>query len=171
MLARVTLFDSGEVLGSGRIRLSSLTPDAFGAMTGWLSAAVAPEWSIEDLRTAANAYDCVLVGDPAGAPIGLAVVIPNEHEPGAATVPFLSIDPERRFRGLGGEAGLALERTLRRKLGVEKVYAPLHESRGLAVYFWLRLGFRPLSSASSPGPLLGLTEKSNPGIWMLRDQP
>ena len=54
-------------------------------------------------------------------------------------------------------------------LGSERVYAPVPEGRGLAVYFWLRLGFRPLSRAESPKSPLGLTGDSKPGIWMVRD--
>ncbi len=170
MLRPVTLFDPHESLASGRIRLSSLTPEAFEAMSGWLEAAVAPEWRLEDLKGSLEAHERVLVSDGDGVAIGMAVVLAHQPSQDAATVPFLGIDPERRFRGLGGEAGLALEQRLRQKLGVTKVYAPVPEGRGLAVYFWLRLGFRPLSAADSPGPLMGLTDDSKPGIWMLRDE-
>ena len=170
MLRPVTLFEPNEGLTSGRIRLSLLTPEAFEAMSGWLEAAVTPEWRLEDLRDAIEAHESVLVSDADGAAIGIAVVLTHQPSRDAATIPFLAIDPEQRFRGLGGEAGLALEQRLRQKLGVAKVYAPVPEGRGLAVYFWLRLGFRPLSAAESPGPLLGLTGESKPGIWMLRDE-
>ncbi len=170
MLAAVTLFEPTESLISGRIHLGPLPPEAFEAMSGWLEAAVAPEWRLEDLRGAIEAHESVLVSDAGGAAIGMAVVLAHQPSQDAATIPFLAIDPERRFRGLGGEAGLALEQRLRQKLGVAKVYAPVPEGRGLAVYFWLRLGFRPLSAADSPGPPLGLTDESKPGIWMLRDE-
>jgi hypothetical protein len=70
---------------------------------------------------------------------------------------------------LGGEAGLALERHLRHKLGVERVYAPVPDGRGLAVYFWLRLGFRPLTRSEAPWPLVGLGDESGRGIWMVSE--
>ena len=79
------------------------------------------------------------------------------------------MQPERRYRGLGGEAGLAIERLVRDRVGVLNFYAGVPEGRGLAVYFWLRLGFRPLSIAEVPDAALGLTSESKPGIWMLRD--
>ncbi|HEX5369118.1 MAG TPA: GNAT family N-acetyltransferase [Dehalococcoidia bacterium] len=139
-------------------------------MSDWLGATVVPEWRLEDLRDALDTHNVVLIGDEGAAPLGMAVVLTNQPSPDAVTIPFLTIDPERRFRGLGGEAGLALERCLRQKLGASKVYAPVPEARGLAVYFWLRLGYRPLSAAASPGPLLGLTGEAKPGIWMLREK-
>jgi len=86
-----------------------------------------------------------------------------------ACVPFISIEPSRRFRGLGGEAGLALERHLRRRLGVERVLAPVPDGRGLAVYFWLRLGYRPLTASEAPWPLVGLGPEAGSGIWMARE--
>jgi hypothetical protein len=79
------------------------------------------------------------------------------------------IDPTRRYRGLGGEAALALERHLRKRFDIEKVYAPIPDWRGLAVYFWLRQGYRPVTFAEAPWPLTGLLIEPRPGIWMLRD--
>jgi GNAT superfamily N-acetyltransferase len=134
----------------------------------WLEAALAPEWLLEDLLAALKDHEGILISDAGGAPIGMAAVFrdwPAEHD---ATIAFLTIDPARRFRGLGGEAGIELERHLR-TLGYERVYAPVPEGRGLAVYFWLRLGFRPLNRGESPKAPLGLTSDSKPGIWMLRD--
>jgi hypothetical protein len=81
-------------------------------------------------------------------------------------LPFLAIDPARRFRGLGGEAGMALDAHLRGH-GFEKVYAPVPDGRGLAVYFWLRLGFRPLLPGEPPGTVVGLAGEEMRGIWMV----
>lgn len=134
----------------------------------WLEAALAPEWLPEDLVAAVREHEDILISDADGAPIGMAVVFFDWPGPRDATIAFLTVDPQRRFRGLGGEAGIELERYLRR-IGYERVYAPVPEGRGLAVYFWLRLGFRPLSLAESPKAPLGLTSDSKAGIWMLRD--
>lgn len=150
-----------------RIRLSALDPAALEAMP-WLEAALSPEWLLEDLVTAAREHDGALISDADGAPIGMAIVFPDWPAPREATIAFLTIDPARRFRGLGGEAGIELERHLRAQ-GYERVFAPVPEGRGLAVYFWLRLGFRPLSVAESPQAPLGLTADAKPGIWMVRD--
>jgi hypothetical protein len=162
-------------------------------MAVWLAGALAPEWGMEELEHTVNAGDGVLVSDGEGVAIGAAVALVGAFQDGAwssarpsrasgragrglpaesndvACVPFISIEPSRRFRGLGGEAGLELERHLRHKLGVERVYAPVPDGRGLAVYFWLRLGFRPLTRSEAPWPLVGLGDESGRGIWMVSE--
>ena len=163
------LFRAAETLSnSPRIRLSALDPGALDAMP-WLDAALSPEWLRDDLVEAMRDHEGVLISDEEGAPIGMAVVFCDLPHPSDATIAFLTVDPARRFRGLGGEAGIELERQLREDRGYKRVYAPVPEGRGLAVYFWLRLGFRPLSRAEAPSAPLGLTSDSKPGIWMLRD--
>jgi GNAT superfamily N-acetyltransferase len=134
----------------------------------WLEAALSPEWLLEDLVAAVHDHEGVLISDADGVRIGMAVIFRDWPAPGAATIAFLTVEPDRRFRGLGGEAGIELERNLRR-LGYDRIYAPVPEGRGLGVYFWLRLGFRPLSLAESPKAPLGLTSESKRGLWMLRD--
>jgi GNAT superfamily N-acetyltransferase len=142
---------------------------ALEGMTPWLEAALAPEWTLAELEAPVAAGNGVLISDRDDAAIGVAVVLPNAPSAGCTTIPFLGVEPARRFRGLGGEAGLGLDRWLRDK-GYEKVYAPVPDGRGLAVYFWLRLGFRPLTKPQWPGPLIGLSQRPVRGIWMLRDQ-
>jgi hypothetical protein len=163
------LFKPAEALSSGpRVRLSRLDPATLDAMP-WLEAALSPEWMLEDLVAVVREHEGVLISDADGTPIGMAVVRGGWPAPRDATIAFLTVDPARRFRGLGGEAGIELERQMRGTSGFERVYAPVPEGRGLAVYFWLRLGFRPLSRAQAPGAPLGLTSDSKPGIWMVRD--
>jgi hypothetical protein len=112
---------------------------------------------------------------PAGIPSPLTERGPRSTTAGAearlsACIPFLGIEPARRFRGLGGEAGLALERHLRLRSGVRRVLAPVPDGRGLAVYFWLRLGFRPLTTSEAPWPLVGLSPTKVAGIWMASEE-
>ena len=163
------LFKAAETLAnSPRVRLSALDPGALDAMP-WLDAALSPEWLRDDLVAAVRDHEGVLICDADGAPIGMAVVFGDSPAPRDATIAFLTVDPARRFRGLGGEAGIELERQLREHRGYMRVYAPVPEGRGLAVYFWLRLGFRALSGAEAPTAPLGLTADSKPGIWMVRE--
>jgi hypothetical protein len=163
------LFETNEVVPCQRLRLSALDPGLIETMP-WLDAALAPDWTVDELSAALGRHEGVLISDADAAPIGVAVVDVESLE-GAISVPFLGIDPARRFRGLGGEAGLAIERHLRARLGSERFFAPIPDGRGLAVYFWLRLGYRPLLASESPGPLVGLTADPPSGIWMLRDTP
>jgi GNAT superfamily N-acetyltransferase len=154
--------------GAGRVRLTALAADDIESMASWLPAALAPEWALADLDGYVEYEGGVLITDADLQPIGLAVTLLEKPEAGCATVPFLAVDPARRFRGLGGEAGIALDRHLK-GLGYRKVYAPIPDGRGLAVYFWLRLGFRPLRQTESPGPVTGLLGEERAGIWMLSD--
>lgn len=162
------IFKPNETISSVRLCLSALDSAVVDSLP-WLEAALAPDWTPGELQHALETHRGVLISDPEGNPVGLAVVHLNTPEPGAVSVPFLAIDPARRFRGLGGEAGLAIERHIRTRLGTTRFYAPISDGRGLAVYFWLRLGYRPLVMSESPGALVGLTAQSPAGIWMLRD--
>ena len=163
------LFASGSIVASGRIRLSALDLDAVAGMP-WLDAALAPDWRIDEMESGVAAGNGALITDGQGLALGAAIVLLGRPGPGAAVVPLLAIDPSRRFRGLGGEAALALERYLRLQHGIETVYAPIPDGRGLAVYFWLRQGYRPLTAAAGPGVLIGLSAEPRPGIWMVREQ-
>jgi GNAT superfamily N-acetyltransferase len=165
-----TLFGEGECVKSVRLELSTLRAAELDPMAAWIEAALAPDWSRQDLERALAMGNGVLVRDKDGKPIGAAIALAHAPAAGDACVPFLAIDPPRRFRGLGGEAGLALERHLRRRFGVGRVLAPVPDGRGLAVYFWLRLGFRPMLGREAPGPLLGLSQEPRPGIWLVRDE-
>jgi Acetyltransferase (GNAT) family len=160
---------AADVIETPRLRLTALDVGVLSDMTSWLGASLAPEWTLAQLKAAVADGRGVLVSDLNESAIGVALVLPDVPSPGSATIPFLSIDPACRFRGLGGEVGLGLDRWLRGQ-GYEKVYAPVPDGRGLAVYFWLRLGFRPLTTPESPGELLGLAQEPVRGIWMLRDR-
>ena len=48
------------------------------------------------------------------------------------------------------------------ELGVRTVYAPAAEVHGIAVYFWIRLGYAPLQRAEWPCELRGV-------LWLRRD--
>lgn len=157
----------GETVNSARLRLSRLQAGHLEAMP-WLAEALAPEWRWGDLETAVRAGCGVLIADGAVV-VGSGVVLFDVPAAGAASVPFIAVDPARRYRGLGGEAALALERHLRLRRGVRRVFAPVPEGRGLAVYFWLRLGYRPLTRSEAPWPLAGLGGSTPTGIWLLRE--
>ena len=164
----MTLFQPGEIVADGPVRLQAAALEDLAALP-WLTAALAPDWTVNDLTRAVEAGRGVAVRDAEGVLIGLMVALLDRPHPSEASVPFIAIDPARRYRGLGGSAGLALERLLRVRFGVEAVYASIPDGRGLAVYFWLRLGYRPLTRSEAPWPLEGLSEQPRPGIWMARE--
>lgn len=164
------IFTPDETISAGRIRLSRLTPETLREMQAWLTLSLEPDWPEYALEAAAEQGNGVLITEAAtGSAIGAAVAVLEAPRQGAAAIPFISVDPNRRYRGLGGEATLALERHLRARFQLTEVYAPIPDWRGLAVYFWLRQGYRPVTTTEAPWPLTGLVDDPRPGIWMLRD--
>jgi GNAT superfamily N-acetyltransferase len=164
------LLEPGEVLQTQRLLLRTATLEDLAAFGDWLStSALSPDWQREDLEATLPSAQSVLVSDVAGEALGLVVLLPDRPEPGAVSIPLVAVAPQRRFSGLGGEAVLAVEREVRSRWDVQRCYAPVPDGRGLAVYFWLRLGYRPLTTAQAPWPLAGLSEEPRRGIWMLRE--
>lgn len=56
---------------------------------------------------------------------------------------------EHARSGTGMRAAALIEQELRRR-GVRRILAPATEEHGIAVYFWIRLGYRPLALDASP---------------------
>jgi len=79
-----------------------------------------------------------------------------------ATVRFIAVSPGRRRLGTGHRSVLALERRLRKQAA--RCYVVVPSRTGLALYFWLRLGYRPLTQREWPGP-----PPDAPSVWMVRE--
>ena len=102
---------------------------------------------------AGNEAACLVVtsGDSQD-PIGLLVVARDDPEDGWATVALLAIAaPEQRDLAAEGVALLETD------LGQEttRIRAAVPADVGLALYFWLRLGYRPTAAGER--------------LWMMRD--
>jgi ribosomal protein S18 acetylase RimI-like enzyme len=83
---------------------------------------------------------------------------------GWLAVCFLAVAESYRGRGLGSEAIFALEEDARRRGLARHFTAGVAADAGRALYFWLRLGYRPLLQVDVPWP------SSRPGvIWMVRE--
>jgi GNAT superfamily N-acetyltransferase len=79
------------------------------------------------------------------------LIVYRLHAPrdGAAIVEMVATQPKHARRGSGMAAVAALEDALRMQ-GVRSVYAPAPAVHGIATYFWIRLGYRPLLRAEWP---------------------
>ena len=164
----IRLLDGEQPLQTPRLILTPLDRSHLSGLGPWLQEALEPEWSLADIEAGAARGEGALISLAEGeAPVGL-VAVREGPDAKAATVAFIGIEPGMRYRGLGGEAALAIERRLRGGLAVDRVYAPVPETRGLALYFWLRLGYRPLLSSRAPAPPRFAT--GDGGIWLLRDR-
>jgi len=86
------------------------------------------------------------------APIGLMAVAVGDPNPGWATVNLLAI-ARQEGRDIAALGVALLEAHLQREASRIRAAVPLDV--GLALYFWLRLGYRPVVSAER--------------LWMIRD--
>ncbi len=80
-----------------------------------------------------------------------------EVEGNVVTLRALCIDEPLRGRGLGSDAARALVRGLEANEDVHLARAWAPPDRGLAVYFWFRMGLRPVHGEGPAG-----------GIWLER---
>ncbi|MGB2694461.1 MAG: GNAT family N-acetyltransferase [Dehalococcoidia bacterium] len=145
--------------------LRALTKDDAAALARWLpgvaSDMACEAWPDEDALQAAIGGDGVLAvveGDCAGL-LAYDVRAPKRN---AARVRFLAIDPTQRRLGIGGRAALALEERLAGSFA--RVYVTVPARLGLALYFWLRLGYRPLTKDAWPAE-----PEDVPSVWMVRE--
>ena len=118
-------------------------------------------WQSEDeLRGAMARDDVVLYHDGAGE----AFVVYNVDAPrrGDVRIELLAVPPGKRRLGIGGRAAVALEKRIARTS--KRIYVALPATIGLALYFWLRLGYRPLTQREWPSAKSDL-----PVAWVMRE--
>lgn len=147
------------------MELRQLAERDLPALASWLPAtareAGCDRWSSpEALRPAVGSTD-VLVGE---ARDGLSFLEYAAGQParGAALVRFLAVPPDRRRLGTGHRSALALEARL--PASIKRAYVSIPAGLGLALYFWLRLGYRPLTQSDWP-----VAPKDAPAVWMVRE--
>ena len=94
---------------------------------------------------------------------GAGVIVWREHAPkrGTAIVELVATPPEDARLGAGMAAAAAVESVFREEL-VRVVYAPAPAVHGIAMYFWIRLGYRPLQRAEWPCERAGVA-------WLRRE--
>jgi hypothetical protein len=80
----------------------------------------------------------------------------------AAIIELVATPPSEARRGTGMAAAALVEELLRAG-GARVIYAPAPAVHGSDVYFWIRLGYRPLQRAAWPCALDGVA-------WMRRDR-
>ncbi len=117
-----------------------------------------PRWASADALVEKAGSSQVLTNEDASAFIAFQTAAP---EADGAQVDFLAVVPGQRRLGIGGSMALGVERRLKSK--AERLYALVPSSIGLALYFWLRLGYRPLARKASP-PM----PSSDTSVWMVR---
>lgn len=94
-------------------------------------------------------------------PIGVLDYRIDDPAAESATIVWVALAGEARRWGLGVDAVLQFEEEAIRRWGVRQFRADVDARQGLALYFWLRLGYRPL------GP--GRDEQGKNVLPMLRE--
>lgn len=82
-----------------------------------------------------------------GEPIGIISYQAGYPGVGWLTIKFVAVSPPLRVRGYGSEAVRLLETEAARRLGLASSFrADVDPNSGLSLYFWLRLGYRPVAA-------------------------
>ncbi len=96
-----------------------------------------------------------------GEDVGLLVYRLDAAKGAAAMFEFVGIPPEGSRLGSGMMAAAAAEREMH-DAGARTIHAPAPAVHGIDVYFWIRLGYRPLQRSDWPCECTGV-------LWMRRD--
>ena len=152
------------MVGRRTLTLRPLREDDLPELACWLPKTAAGlgcrRWASEEALEDAAAEDGVLIAAE-GEPVGFLAYEVGAPERDAARVRLLAVAPGRRRLGVGSRAALALERRLAGSSA--RIYVPVPAKLGLAFYFWLRLGYRPLTQREWPAP-----PEEPPAAWMVR---
>jgi hypothetical protein len=135
------------------------------ALEAWLPQAAreagCERWSMHEALRSAIGNASGLVGNEKGAQSFLEYAT-GEPKRAAARVRFLAVSPERRRHGAGHRSAIALEALL--PASIKRLYVSIPARLGLSLYFWLRLGYRPLTQREWPAP-----PEDPPSVWMVRE--
>jgi hypothetical protein len=95
-----------------------------------------------------------------GEATGIAIYRERAPSRSSALIMLIATPVEMARRGAGMRAAVLLEDQFRAR-GMRTIYAPAPGSHGIAVYFWLRLGYRPLQRGDWPCAREGV-------VWLMR---
>lgn len=135
---------------SGRVTLRPVRRADFWQIEPWYAEASAAvrggeldaEDTIEARFTKANGA-LLVVAAMDKEPMGLVEYRVHEPAEGRLSVTFIALKNGRRGFGYGSEAVRALEAWAEKSHKVTSFLSEINPRNGLALYFWLRLGYRP----------------------------
>lgn len=137
-------------------------------LAGWLPAVAAsvgyelpvrPDGAARG-KIAANKSNTTLIIERDGERAGALIYRLHAPKRGSAVIELIATPPDQARRGSGMKAAALVEAELRAR-GAGEIYAPAPAMHGIAMYFWIRLGYRPLTSDAWPC--------ARPGVaWLMR---
>lgn len=93
--------------------------------------------------------------------VGVLIFRTRKARRAGVVIELVATPPHAARRGSGMQAAAQLEIELR-AAGARSIYAPAPSIHGIAMYFWIRLGYRPILSPEWPCTLPGVA-------WLRRD--
>ncbi len=111
------------------------------------TALIEPLWG-EDRRPGGNGHVLVITRAGEDSPIGVLEYRIDDPAGGSVTIVWVALAEGARRWGLGVDAVLQFEVEVVRRWGVRRFRADVDTRYGLALYFWLRLGYRPVDLVS-----------------------
>lgn len=153
------------------VRLRSPAADDTPWLDGWLAAVSGLGASdvVDVAQPGASIAGCLKedrslsawVVERDAARAGIVLLRRDSPARGAATFELVAVEPRHSRRGVGQQAAALAEEALSARTRL--LYAPAPASHGISVYFWIRLGYRPLLRAEWPC--------ERPGVaWLARDR-
>lgn len=136
-------------------------PEAYAALWGRAGVEAAPDTPsalIETVRAHWPAASLSFVVLPAGEVCGFAAV--ERCPTGGTVIHALAVRRSDRNLGYGVEAVILIEAAA----ASGRIHAPIPRGNGLAIYFWLRAGYRPVSVEDD-----GTLSRDPEHLWMMRD--
>lgn len=151
-----------------RIALRALEPGDDGQINPWLPEAAAAAQGSRQLDAALVIEQFVLQVDVAAEvlvvarvssqePCGLLVLSATDKVAPSPRIDFLAIAAGERNLGLGAEAAYAVERRVNRR----PLFVRIPRNNGWAIYFWMRIGYRPWYPRS-------IDSATGDATWMVR---
>ena len=146
------------------MKLRHIVERDLAALAEWLPRTAAElgceRWASEEALHSAVGRNGALIADE-GAPLGVLDYQLRAPQRDSARVRLLAVRPDHRRLGVARRAALALEERLRES--ASRCYVLVPARLGLALYFWLRLGYRPLTQREQPAP-----PEEPPAVWVVR---
>ena len=137
-------------LDGSRVSIRRITEDDLDSVGFWYEEAATTAYddvSLEDrCRAKARSGLMAIVLPENNESIGLIEYRAGEPQAGWLTVPFIALAKAYRGWGYGSEAVRLLEGWAIRERIAERFHAEVDVRNGLGLYFWLRLGYRPVAA-------------------------
>lgn len=150
--------------GSSVIGVRGLRDDDGAWLRGWLPAVAASVgYDVAWMRGDAGDGDARVVRVIVRDDVAVGVVVYRVDAPRelCAIVEFVGTPAAEARRGAGMRAAALVEDELRVRR-VRTVFAPVASMHGISMYFWIRLGYRPLLRGEWPCAVEGVA-------WLRRD--